>query len=147
MAEFLSDLKIRCHPTNENYWELEAPLIYRSDMVGLITVPEGFCCDLASTRHIPFVSFIWGNRAHREAVIHDYLYRTDSKPVVGFGLANSIFLEAMESRGKEFLIRWPMYLGVILGGYWSYHKNKVDWKPDGTTPVCEPGVQHPPVTP
>lgn len=145
MAEFLSELEIRCCPEDENYWELDAPLIYRSDMLtdpasssstsGVIVVPKGFTCDLCSTRHIPFVSFIWGNRAHREGCLHDYVFRIDSNPVCSFSLANSLFIEAMEARGKSAWVRYPMFWGVWLFSYWgSYHKKTVDWKPGDEPP-------------
>lgn len=140
MSKFLTELEIKCSQENENYWILEAPLIYQSDIVeenmGEITIPAGFCCDLASTRHLPMVSFIWGSTAHREGILHDYLFRIDSKPVVSFSLANSVFLEAMDARGKGFFVRWPLFWGVWLGGYWSYHKKTVDWKPGDDPPVC-----------
>ena len=136
MSKFLTELELRCCQSNENYWILEAPLIYQSDMLGLVTVPAGFCCDLASTRHIPGVSLIWGSTAHREGVLHDYLYRIDSKPVVSFSMANSLFLEAMEARKKGFFTRYPLFLGVWIGGYFSYHKRTVDWRPGDDPPVC-----------
>ena len=136
MGKFLSELEIRCCQENENYWILYSPLVYESDILGIITIKAGFVTDLASTRHIPGVSFIWGSTCHREACIHDYLYRIDSKPVVSFSLANSIFAEAMESRGKSGWVRWPMFWGVWIGGYFSYHKRYVDWKPGDDPPVC-----------
>jgi len=74
---------------------------------------------------VPIFYEMWGNRAHREAVLHDYLYRKDSKPVVTKAQADSIFLEAMKSTGKSWYLRYPMYLGVVLGGSDAYHKRKV----------------------
>ena len=129
MSKFITEFKIKCCETNENLWQLEAPLVYESDLLVLVTVPAGFWTDLASTRHIPLVSFIWGNRCHREAVTHDYLYRIDSKPVVSFSMGNSVFIEAMESRDKSFWVKYPMFWGVWIGGYFSYHERKVNWQP------------------
>jgi hypothetical protein len=136
MAKFLTELAVKCCSTDENLWILAEPLVYESDLVGLVTVPEGFYTDLASTQHIPLVSFIWGDRAHREAVIHDYLYRINSDPVVSFSMANSVFIEAMEARDKSFWVKYPMFWGVWIGGYFSYHSKTVDWKPGGEKPVC-----------
>ena len=137
MSKFFTELELRCCQSDENYWILEAPLIYQSDMLkGVIEIPVGFCCDGASTRHIPFVSFIWGSTAHREAFLHDYFYCIDSKPVVSFGMANSLFLEAMEARGKGFFTRYPMFWGVWIGGYFSYHERYVSWRPGDDPPVC-----------
>jgi hypothetical protein len=58
-------------------------------------------------------------------VLHDYLYRIDSEPIVEFSTANRVFLEAMKSRDKPWWVRWPMYLGVCAGGLASYHKKLV----------------------
>jgi Protein of unknown function (DUF1353) len=146
MSKFLTELEIKCCLENENLWELEAPLLYKSDLLtdptsssstsGLITVPKGFVTDLASTRHIPFVSMVWGSTAHREAVVHDYLYCLDSVPLVSFSMANAIFKEAMEARDKGFFTRYPMWLGVWIGGWWHFHKKSINWRPGDDPPVC-----------
>ena len=101
------------------------PLVYDSDLVGQIVVPTGFQTDFASVPRLPLVYRAWGDRAHREAVIHDYLYRTDSIPAVSREIANQVFLEAMKSRGVPVWIRYPMYHGVCLGGGWLYHTRGV----------------------
>ena len=102
------------------------PLVYYSVILGrFITINSGFYTDLASVPRIPFIYNLWGNRAHREAILHDYLYRKDSDPIVSYSMANRIFLEAMESRGVKPWIRNPMYWGVCLGGFTSYHRRNV----------------------
>ena len=124
MSQFITELDIRLK--DENIWVLEKPLLYYSSLLDrAIAVPEGFENDLASVPRLPFIFWFWGGRTHREAVIHDYLYRIDSKPVVSFWMANRIFLEAAKLRGKPRYIRWPMYWGVCLGGYPHYHKRFV----------------------
>ena len=125
MSEFLSELDT--HLLDDDcIWELGAPLIYESDVLKqTVTVPKGFQTDFASVPRIPIVYMLWGDRAHREAVIHDYLYRIDSKPIVEFGMANDVFLEAMGCRGKGLFVRKAMYWGVCMGGLSSYHKKKV----------------------
>jgi hypothetical protein len=57
--------------------------------------------------------------------MHDYLYRVDSKPEVKKETADALFLEAMQSRGVSWLIRWPMYEAVSMFGGPSYHRMKV----------------------
>ncbi len=121
---FLSDLVIA--EVDDKVFRLTEPLEYRSAYIGKkIVVPRGFETDFASVPRIPMVYSIWGDRAHREAVIHDYLYRKDSEPMVPFHTANRIFLDAMCDRGKPFYVRWPMYLAVQAFGRGSYHKLKV----------------------
>jgi len=136
MSRFITELDIKCC-SDESLWELENPLVYDSDLLGvMLTVPKGFITDLASVPRIPFIFDAWGNRAHREAVVHDYLNRMDSEPVVLFSAANAVFREAMEVRDKSWSIRWALWSGVWIGGYFSYHKKRVDWKPGDDPPVC-----------
>lgn len=132
MSRFLTDLEARLLPGQDGLWELEADLIYQSDtlkskgfgicrsgltVVGAIVAPKGFVTDFASVPRVPFVYEAFGDRAHREAVIHDYLYQTNAVPR---RVADAIFLEAMKARGKPAWIRWGMWLGVRLGGASSY---------------------------
>lgn len=124
MSEFLSNLDARLKD-DDTIWVLDAPLIYRSDLLGLIEVPAGFETDFASVPRVPIAYMLFGDRAHREAVIHDYLYRIDAKPAATFDQANDVFLEAMEVRGKSWFVRRMMYLGVCCGGRGSYHQKRV----------------------
>ena len=128
MAKFITEL----HATlldNDKIWEIDADLCYDSDLVDiLITVPKGFQTDFASVPRIPIVYTWFGDRAHREAVIHDYLYKKNSVPIVTKAIADEIFYEAMKVRGKPFYVRYPMYWGVKLGGGLYYHSRNVEDK-------------------
>ncbi len=122
---FLSELQIT-NLEKENTWRLEKTLIYGSELLGrIVCVPIRFITDLASVPRVPIAYTLWGDRSHHEAVLHDYLYRSDSIPIVSRKTADKIFLEAMKYRGKPLRIRWPMYLGVRIGGFGAYHKKKV----------------------
>jgi Protein of unknown function (DUF1353). len=124
VSEFLTDLSLI--NIDDKRWRLHEPLVYESDLLEyIITVPKGFITDLASVPRVPVVYWFWGGREHREAVLHDYLYRIDSNPVVLRSVANEVFLEAAKSRQKSLCVRYPMYWGVCLGGMFSYHKKKV----------------------
>lgn len=126
MAGFLTELDIGLKPSGEGIWILESPLVYYSSLLEIaIEVPIGFETDLSSVPRLPFVYWFWGARAHREGVLHDYLFRIDSEPIVSFMMANRIFLEAQKSRGKSLFVKYPMFGGVVLGGYPSYHKKYV----------------------
>ena len=127
MSEFKTDLDARLKD-DDCVWVIDSPLVYVSNILGSITVKAGFETDFASVPRIPLFYSLFGDRAHREAVIHDYLYRTDCVPPASFSEANSVFLEAMECRGKSWYVRFPMYWGVCIGGSFSYHKRKVDDK-------------------
>jgi len=123
MPKFLTELDVIC--INDGAWRLNAPLVYESDIVGMVEVPKGFETDFASVPRVPVFFTLFGDRAHREAVLHDYLYRTDSIPVALRKQADEVFLEAMKERGKGFFVRWAMYAGVRAGGWTAYHKKCV----------------------
>lgn len=113
---FLTELEVRS--IDDKRWSLTRPLSYQSDLLdACIHVPEGFVTDFASVPRVPIVYTAFGDRAHRESVIHDYLYQ---KHLVSRKLADKIFLEAMKARGKKWWVRTGMYLGVRLGGRSSY---------------------------
>ncbi|MDO9110278.1 MAG: DUF1353 domain-containing protein [Desulfatirhabdiaceae bacterium] len=120
---FASALKIEDIGTcgGRTIYRLEAPLVYDSGE-RVITVPAGFETDLASVPRLPIVYMMWGDRAHREAVLHDYLYRIESVPDLPRGQCDALFRQAMISRGNPWWIYQPMYWGVRLGGWLSYKK-------------------------
>jgi len=123
MAEFITALDAVC--IEDGTWRLAQPLVYESDLIGPVTVPAGFETDFASVPRVPVAYMLFGDRAHHEAVIHDYLYRLDSNPVVEREVADKVFMEAMEVRGKGWFVRNAMYLGVRIGGWTAYHKKRV----------------------
>ena len=124
MSKFLTELDAKLIK-DDKIWKLDSPLVYESDLLGLITVPVGFETDLSSVPRVPLIYMLWGGRAHREGVIHDYLYRIDSKPLASFSQANGVFYEAMQTRKKPGYVRYPMWWGVCIGGGSSYHKKFV----------------------
>ena len=127
MAKFITELDCRLQD-DDTIWCLDSELVYESDMLGNIVVPSGFQTDFASVPRVPIAYTLFGNRAHHEAVIHDYLYRINSIPQATYSQANDIFLEAMKCRGKGCFVRYAMYWGVVLGGWASYHKKMVNEK-------------------
>jgi hypothetical protein len=127
-SKFITDLDVKL-TDGDIIWKLDSSLQYYSEILEqVITVPVDFQTDFASVPRIPIIYGLWGDRAHREAVIHDYLYRINSNPVVSFSIANAVFFEAMKARGKPNGIAYPMFWGVCLGGGSSYHKKRVEDK-------------------
>jgi len=125
MSKFLTELDTHLKHGRDDVWILDSPLIYDSDLVGRIVVPAGFETDLSSVPRIPFIFAMWGNRSHHEGAVHDALFRVGFKPEVTWQLANMIFLEAMEARGKPWYIKYPMYWGVCLGSKVCFKKRLV----------------------
>ena len=131
MSQFITELDIRPRCDNECIWVLDKPLLYYSSLLKSlgeqpqVAIQVGFETDLASVPRIPFIYALWGGRAHKEGVLHDYLYRKDAVPCVPRSVVDRVFLEAMEVRGKPRRVRYPMYLGVRIGGWTAYHKRLV----------------------
>lgn len=125
--EFLTELDVRLKD-DDSIWVLESPLIYYSPLVGKVEVPKGFETDFASVPRIPVAYWLYGSRAHREGVIHDFLFRKDCIPRPSFMTANKVFLEAMECRGKPWYVRWPMYSAVCAFSYPCFHQRRTEDK-------------------
>lgn len=98
-------------------------------------IPSGFYSDQASVPRIPVVFLLWGDRAHREAVFHDFGYCRDAQVYdkllqIWFtptrAQADMLFRRAMRRQGQGPGIYIPMWLGVRIGGWPHYHKRKVD---------------------
>lgn len=118
MAGFATELFTK--DIEDDLCELTAPLSYYSDILGKeISIPAGFQTDFASVPRVPIAYWFYGNRAHRESVVHDVLYKSG---IVTRKTADRIFLEAMKARKKPLWVRWGMYLGVRLGGWIVWRK-------------------------
>ena len=122
---FLTDLHVELRPGCDDLWILTESLLYVSNVYGLITIPKGFISDFASVPRVPIAYNVWGDRVHRESVLHDYLYRRNAKPELSFSACNSTFLEAMESRDVAWYIRYPMYWAVCTFGSPFYKREEV----------------------
>lgn len=123
MAKFLTELGVV--GLNDKIWVLTQPLVYKSDLVDVVAVPVGFYTDFASVPRVPVFYTLFGDRAHRESVLHDAMYCIDFPGNISFSTANKIFLEAMEATGKPFYVRYPMYLGVCWGGWPYFHRRNL----------------------
>lgn len=131
-SQFITELDIGLCPSHEGIWLLRTPLVYYSELLKFeVVVPPSyidtkFYTDLASVPRIPIIYELWGNRAHMEAVIHDFLFCKNSVPNVSFTMANRVFLEAMQVREKPFYISYPMFSGVMAFSYPAFHRRNVE---------------------
>ena len=100
---------------------LVRPLVYRSDILGLVTVPAGFETDFASVPRLFWNIVPPLGRYGEPAIVHDYLYRTQT---VDRLTADRVFLEAMEARGCHWITRRTLYRAVRLFGWlaWNVHE-------------------------
>ena len=121
-SKFLTELAVQ--EVGEGTWQLLGDLKYQSELFnGIIVAPVGFLTDFASVPRVPIAYTAFGDRAHRESTLHDFLYFT---ALVSKVMADKIFLEAMKARNKQFWVRWSMYIGVRVGGSkaWNEHRKQ-----------------------
>lgn len=121
-SQFLTELETR--QMDDKTCLLISPLVYQSELLNkTVTIPTGFKTDFASVPRVPIAYWFYGNRAHRESVLHDYLYFLGD---TSRGAADKVFLEAMKARNKNILVRWPIFLGVRIGGWvaWKSHRKR-----------------------
>lgn len=121
MSAFNSDLLMR---DDGGVFTLHEPLIYVSSRLRrVLMVPAGFVTDLAS---IP--RGLWNlipkiGKYDRAAVVHDFLYQFNTCSRAD---ADFVLKEAMEVSGVSWWPRWPIYLGVRVGGgkVWDEYRKK-----------------------
>lgn len=130
---FLGDLLVAY--IDGTRWRVLESFTYRlcePDGVQFVHIERGFITDFASMPlNIIFRSP--GGKWDKPAVVHDCLYKTghvsvDGRPEprpITRGEADSIFLEAMEVAGVDWLRRRIIYAGVRVGGWraWKEHRN------------------------
>lgn len=105
---------------NYKYSELTKDFIFFSEIIGRCVIPTGFVCDWESVPLLKGTSKVGG-------LIHDYLCRIDSGPVVTKKVAADVYLEAMKARGNSYWRRYGKYWTVRFApGY--FHKKYVSWK-------------------
>ena len=110
---------------------LTKPLIYIDKTGRRHEVPVGFECDMSSVPRLPVIFFLWGDKAHREGVLHDYHYRKNSVFNLSRQESDGLFAEAIKSNSPSHpagscLISGPMWSGVRLGGWTAFHVMSVN---------------------
>lgn len=108
---FISTLDVR--HVGPNRFELLNALVWATaDHV--IEVPAGFVTDLASVPRLarPFLDI--NGRSAKPAVLHDWLYTSQTMPR---GDADALFLEALRAEGVRLAGPWIYWAGVRVGGW------------------------------
>ena len=116
---------------DSRFARLHKPFAIWSDVLGCkVKAPEGFIHDYES---VPVIK----GTSKRGGVIHDYLCRIDSEPVVTKKQAADVYLEVMVCRdglpnrettlgaASLFIRRWIKY-GVVRVWPGYFHKNRVN---------------------
>jgi hypothetical protein len=94
-------------------WELRSELHFNSEILGPITVPQGFRTDCASVPRVPLAYWLAGDTAHASAVLHDWLYRHGACTK---RQADDVFAEAMQAEGVRWWRARLMYRAVRMFG-------------------------------
>lgn len=119
-VDFLSPCDLRA--VDDEEWQLLADfkvrVVYADGAAWTFTVPSGFITDLASVPRFPGMFWLFGGRARKSAVLHDWLYRHAQERA----FADAVFLAAMKNEENGF-IRWFMWLGVRLFGGASWERD------------------------
>lgn len=84
-----------------------------------LVVPKGFSTDLASVPRLPGAYVLFGGKARRSAILHDYLYELRYPRA----WADDVFRAAMAHEVGP-VARYVMWLGVRLGGG-TYYADRV----------------------
>ena len=131
MGKFATNLDVR--KMNEREWQLLEPLIYESNNVGMIIVPQGFLTNFASVPRLPFMYMFFGGVGDKAATLHDWLYAIPHETFKGSGffvdrkladkVLRGVIKECMtDSWGiTKSLTAWAMWAGVRIGGgsHWN----------------------------
>lgn len=104
-------------PLGDGRVRIQVEVAFLDAVHGLIVVPAGFVCDLASYPRLARPFFDRLGRSMRSAVIHDWLY--EHQPL-SKRQADRIFREALRDDGNGWLARWLSWAGVAVGGWWAW---------------------------
>lgn len=112
-SEFITPLIVQ--QLKDDSWEITSTLKYRSNILGeVISIPVGFVTDFASVPRIPIAYLLAGNTAHEAAVVHDFLYQTQSTTRL---IADQVLLEAMDATGIPEWRQLGIYYAVRAFGW------------------------------
>lgn len=129
MARFLTPLKNE-DIDDSTFSRLLEPFRFQSDVLGcIVEAPTGFVHDYESVPLIKATS-------KRGGVIHDYLCRSDSVPVVTKKQAADVYFEVMECKAAEecktvfqkfnmWWRRWVKWAVVLIAPVDYFHKHRV----------------------
>lgn len=114
MPRFLSNLIL--DPLSGRKWRVVCPLVYSSDIAGILTVPAEFVCDLNS---IP--RFLWWASTPTDfpeaGVLHDWSYRGNLPRDV----ADKVYQEALRALGMSSFRAQLRYRSLRVFGARAYN--------------------------
>lgn len=134
-VEFLGPLQLQAGDV-DGEWTLLADFsaLVTSDVgTQTLTVPKGFVTDLASVPRLPGMYLLFGGKARKPAVLHDWLYTLhDGEREI----ADAVFFRAM-AHDENLFTRTMMWLGVRVGGWAVWQRRKVPTLPPPEFPITQ----------
>lgn len=116
IVRFFTELQLTV--LDDNSYRLTEDFFVSLDCTETIKVPEGFKTDLASVPRLPVVYLAMGNTGHKAAVLHDWLYATNSYKRA---VCDCYFYHALRESGINYFQAQAMYMGVRIGGWQPYN--------------------------
>lgn len=112
---------------SDRNWRLVAPFLTQvtGDENTWIEVPKGFETDFASVPRLPIIYSLFGNRAQKPAVLHDYLYSHGGMEK-DKEFADEVFFAAMETNGNPWYQRYLMYAAVRMFGGAAFNYPRIN---------------------
>lgn len=117
VVSFLNQLRVEV--LADNSFILTSDFYVLLEEVEEVVVPEGFITDFASVPRIPIVYLAVGNRGHKAAVLHDWLYHTKK---YSRAACDAYFYHALRTSGVGYFYSQAMYRAVRLAGGERYGK-------------------------
>jgi hypothetical protein len=126
-VHFLSALVVE--KLHGKQWRVERPFMAKvtfdvPDVEEVLVVPEGFLTDFASVPRVPVAYLLFGDKAHRSALLHDHLYALQRDRE----FADAVFYAAMRAEKLNAFQRGIMWTAVRVGG-WPYYLKKQETTP------------------
>jgi hypothetical protein len=106
--------------------EFQAKVFMTDGTAEWIFIPEGFRTDLASVPRWPGMFMLFGGKARKSAVLHDFLYRETKRDREW---CDAVFYAAMRAEEPGWR-RAIMWLGVRIGGAFARDERPAPTWPD-----------------
>lgn len=105
-----------CTRGGRQLYRVLQPLVYASDLAGVVAVPTGFVTDLGSVPRLPVVFLVFGDSFQWAAVVHDFLYSSARYPDMDRKTADDILYEACRILGEPVWRAKAIWAAVRLAG-------------------------------
>ena len=104
-------------------WTVVKTYFIIDDVFGRLMIPSGFVTDLGSIPKL-FQNIISPEGKPLRAYLgHDYLYATQNRTRAQ---SDACLMRMMNALGVGAIERWTIYLGVRLGGWWSWRQDGIN---------------------